>query len=58
MGPALDGIGARRDRAYIETWLRNPLAVKPDSKMPKLPLSDADIAELGAFLTQLKGATP
>ncbi len=54
IGPALDGIGSRRDLAYIQSWLKDPLKVKPDSKMPKLPLSDADIVELAAFLSQLK----
>jgi len=54
VGPALDGIGERRDRAYIELWLHDPMQVKSDSKMPKLPLSDEDIVELGAFLSQLK----
>jgi nitric oxide reductase subunit C len=54
VGPALDGVGGRRDRAFIEAWLKNPLAVKPDSKMPKLPLSEQDIVELAAYLSQLK----
>jgi nitric oxide reductase subunit C len=54
VGPALDGVGSRLDLAYLESWLRNPQAVKADSKMPKLPLADADIVELSAFLSQLK----
>lgn len=54
VGPALDGVGSRRDQAYILNWLRDPTKIKPDSKMPKLPLSEADIVELAAFLSQLK----
>jgi nitric oxide reductase subunit C len=54
VGPALDGIGSRRDRAYITQWLENPLALKRDSKMPKLPLSQEAITELSAFLSTLK----
>ncbi len=54
IGPALDGIGLRRDLAYISRWLNNPADIKPDSKMPKLPLSNADISELAAFLSQQK----
>ena len=54
VGPALDGVGARRDAAYITRWLENPQALKPDSKMPKLPLTAAQIHELVAFLSQLK----
>ncbi len=55
VGPALDGVGGRRDRAYILAWLRDPLAVKPDSKMPKLPLSENEIAELTDFLSSQVG---
>ncbi len=54
VGPALDGIGDRRDLTYLRTWLKDPLAIKPNSKMPKLPLNDSDITELSAFLSQLK----
>lgn len=54
IGPALDGIGSRRDANYISAWLRDPIKIKPDSKMPKMPLSEEDIVELTAFLSQLK----
>lgn len=54
VGPALDGIGDRRDIAFLRSWLTDPLAIKPDSKMPKLPLSESDITELAAFLSQIK----
>jgi len=55
VGPALDGVGNRFDREYILAWLKDPMAVKKDSKMPKMPLSERDIVELAAFLTTLKG---
>jgi nitric oxide reductase subunit C len=54
VGPALDGVGARRDAAYLRKWLENPLAVKADSRMPKLPLTDPQIDEMVAFLSQQK----
>lgn len=54
VGPALDGVGARRDAAYITRWLRDPMAVKQDSRMPKLPLSEGQIDELTAYLSQQK----
>lgn len=54
VGPALDGVGSRFEKDYIINWLRDPQAMKADSRMPKLPLSEADIVELGAFLSQLK----
>ena len=53
-GPALDGIGDRRDEAFIARWLKDPVAVKADSKMPKLPLSDSDIQALAKFLSSIK----
>lgn len=54
IGPVLDGVGSRRDANFIRTWLKDPTAVKADSKMPKLPLSENDITELTAFLSLLK----
>lgn len=55
IGPALDGVGSRRDASFISQWLHDPTVIKVDSKMPKLPLSEAQIVELTAFLSQLKG---
>jgi nitric oxide reductase subunit C len=54
VGPAFDGIGSRRNRDYLVKWLTNPLAIKPDSKMPKIPLSDVDLQEIADYLSQLK----
>lgn len=53
-GPALDGVGARFDRAYLERWLRDPMSVRPNSRMPRLPLSEDQIHELVPFLSQLR----
>jgi nitric oxide reductase subunit C len=58
VGPALDLLGDRRDAAYVKTWLEDPAAVKPDTKMPKLPLTEGQITELTAFLSQLKKEKP
>jgi len=54
VGPALDGVASRLEREYIIKWLKDPAQVKPGTTMPKLPLSDVDISELAAFLSQLK----
>lgn len=56
VGPALDGVGDRLTVEFMDKWLRDPVAVKADSKMPKLPLSEENITELTAFLSSLKGA--
>ncbi len=54
VGPSLDLVGDRFDADYIKKWLRDPLAVKADSRMPKLPLTEEQIQELSAFLSQRK----
>lgn len=54
VGPALDGVGTRRDHDYLVRWLENPQAIKPGTTMPKLPLSEAQIGELAAFLSANK----
>jgi nitric oxide reductase subunit C len=54
VGPALDGVGARLDAAYLQRWLQNPQAVKPGTAMPRLPLTEPQVRELVAFLTHLR----
>jgi len=54
VGPALDGVGARRDEAYLKQRLVDPTKVQADAKMPKLPLSEQEITELVAFMKSLK----
>jgi nitric oxide reductase subunit C len=55
VGPALDGVGSKFDSDYLAKWISDPASVKPDSKMPKLPLKDSEISELVTYLSQLKG---
>lgn len=55
VGPSLDGIGAKFESDYIAQWLKDPQSVKANTTMPKLPLTEADVVELTAFLSQLKG---
>ena len=54
VGPALDDVGSRRNYDNLVVWLTDPQQVKPGTLMPKLPLSEPDIAELASFLSQLK----
>jgi nitric oxide reductase subunit C len=54
VGPALDGVGNKYDAAYFERWLRDPPSVKPGTKMPKLPLDEAQLAELVPYLASQK----
>lgn len=55
VGPALDGIGSRRDIHYLQKWLKDPMSIKANSTMPKLPLSEDEVTELSAYLSSLKG---
>lgn len=58
VGPKLDGIGSRKTADEIRAWLRDPAATKPGAQMPKLPLTEEQLGELTAFLSQKKGTTP
>lgn len=54
VGPALDTVGRKFDAAYLHKWIKDPQAIKADTKMPKLPLEDAEIDALVSFLESLK----
>lgn len=47
---ALDLTQHPLDPAYLRRWLKNPAAVKPNTSMPTLGLSDEEITALVAFL--------
>jgi len=55
VGPRLDDVAARFNTASLIQWLEDPNAVKPGTKMPKLPLEPAERAEIAAFLLGAKG---
>lgn len=54
VGPALDGVGSKYEKDYLETWLKNPQEVKPGTTMPQLPLSAEDLTSLVEFLSNQK----
>jgi cytochrome c oxidase subunit 2 len=63
IGPNLTHVGSRttiaagtlpNDPQSMAAWLRDPPAVKPGSRMPKLGLNEPDIAALVAYLESLK----
>lgn len=43
------------DPDYLRRWLRDPAAVRADTSMPNLNLSDAEIEALVAFLRSDRG---
>ena len=54
IGPDLSHVGARHDRAYLVSWLRDPASQKPTAHMPKLRLTDAEVQALAAYLSSLR----
>ena len=54
IGPALDGVGDRFDAEYLGRWLTDPASVRPETTMPQLGLSDAQVEELVTYLSTLR----
>ena len=54
VGPILDGVGSRRQAAWLDTWLKDPNAVKPGTAMPQMPLSELERQEIVSFLAAQK----
>lgn len=57
-GPDLSFVGFRRSGAWLEAWLRDPSAVKPDTLMTHPGLSEGDRRGLVAYLSGLTGPEP
>jgi mono/diheme cytochrome c family protein len=51
-GPTLAGTGIKAGQ--VAFMVRNPTAIDPDSGMPKLPLTDKQLAEVSAYVASLK----
>ena len=56
LGPALDGIGQHRDRAWLEKHFENPKAMSPGSFMPPYKFSAQDMDAICKYLLQLPKA--
>jgi mono/diheme cytochrome c family protein len=54
VGPALDRAGFRLNGAWIYRWVKNPQAMKPETRMPALGLSDADAKAVTMYLATLR----
>lgn len=50
VGPSLDGVSQRYDKAYLTKWIQDPAAVKPGTMMPNLGLSNAEAEAIADFL--------
>jgi len=50
VGPDLTDIAKKMDNAKLIAFIKDPAAAKPGTAMPKLPLTDADLQAVAAFL--------
>lgn len=54
VGPALDRAGFRLNDTWIYRWVKNPQAMKPETRMPALGLSDEDAKAVVMYLGTLR----
>ena len=57
LGPALDGVGERHDRAWLEQHFRDPQGTSKGTIMPPYKFSDADMDAICKYLLQLPKAS-
>jgi mono/diheme cytochrome c family protein len=58
VGPALDRAGFRLNGTWIYRWVKNPQAMKAETRMPALGLSDNDAKAVTMYLGTLRAAKP
>ena len=58
VGPALDRAGFRLNGTWIYRWVKNPQAMKLETRMPALGLSDADAKAVTMYLGTLRAPKP
>ncbi len=52
--PNLSNIGDKANPEWIYSWVKNPKAMWPQTKMPDLRLTDAEASDVTAYLVTLK----
>lgn len=58
VGPALDRAGFRLNGTWVFRWVKYPQAMKSETRMPNLGLSDADATAVTMYLSTLKAPPP
>ena len=53
-GGPLDGVGAKRDEAWLRKYIADPKSVMPESKMPKLKMTDEELDAYVQYMLSLK----
>ncbi len=54
-GQPLQAIGSKTSYVWIYNWVRDPKHYSPETFMPDLRLTDAEVADAAAYLVSLKG---
>lgn len=54
VGGSLDGVGSKRSAEWLREWIVDPKSKVADTKMPKLPLKDAEVEAVVKYLMTLK----
>ena len=55
-GGPLDGVGSKRDAAWLRAYLADPKSQMPNAKMPKIKMTDQQLDDVVAFMLSLKAA--
>lgn len=58
VGPALDRAGFRLNGTWVYRWIKNPQAMKPQTRMPALGLSDDEAKAVTMYLGTLRAPKP
>jgi cbb3-type cytochrome oxidase cytochrome c subunit len=53
VGPPLDGVGDRHDRAWLEAHFKDPKSVSKDSKMPAYKFDPEQMDAICGYLLQM-----
>jgi cytochrome c2 len=53
-GGPLDGVGGKRDAAWLKSYLTDPKSKVPDAKMPKLKYTDQELDAIIQYMLSLK----
>lgn len=54
MGGPLDGVGGKRDAAWLKAYLTDPKSKVPNAKMPKQAYSESELEGLVQYMLSLK----
>ena len=53
-GGPLDGVGTKRDAAWLTAYFTDPKSKVPDAKMPKMKMTEQELADHIAYMLTLK----